>query len=259
MSPRSVFFNAWTSLTFKNENGPFAAIATHMGLTWLAGLIYLDAVITPTGTAMVYTASTARMIIAMSENHHLPSFFKQLNQFHMPARALLFNTTIGILLLFSLSNLDQLIKFQSSAMMLAYSMGPCSFLALRYKLPHLPRPFKIPCPNLIAWVVFFLCNTLVYCSGWIICANMFTTLTIGCIAYLSNFKISNSIHIISKNIWLLTHWFLLACISFLGNHEGIAALPHGIDYLLLAVESGVILYWSVLSSVSTESMQKYLI
>ena len=253
--PDSWMPNGWMSLSFSGENGPFAAIATYLGLTTLAGLIYVDALITPTGTAMIYTASTARMILAMSENNHLPRFFLRLNRFDLPARALIFNALIGIILLISLSDFDQLIKFQSSAMMLAYSMGPCSFLALRYRMPHLARPFKIRAAHLLAWIVFYVCNVMVYCSGWPVCANMFATLGIGCFSYLFLQGYHALYPILLKNAWLLCHWIMLASISFLGNRQGIGYMPEGSEYLIIALESTIILWWSVASAVSSADMQ----
>src|SRR3954471_23975167 len=38
---------SWANLSFENDFGPLAAIATALGLTWLAVLLYIDAVVSP--------------------------------------------------------------------------------------------------------------------------------------------------------------------------------------------------------------------
>jgi amino acid transporter len=223
---------------------------------WLTNLIYMDALISPTGTAMVYTASSARMVMAMSDNKHLPSYFERTNRYNMPSRALIFNTTIGILLLLCLGNLQKLVSFQSSAMILAYSMGPCSFLALRERLPHLDRPFKIPLPWLMGWVVFFVCNTLIYGSSWTTCKFLFFTVIVGFIAYACLLPNKERWTTVQQNAWLFLHWVILCAISYAGNHEGgLGTIPHGYDYLLLAVESALMLYWSVIASQDAPTMR----
>ena len=48
--------------------GPFAGLATGLGLGWLATLLYADAFISPAGTGLVYSASSSRLSFALSRN-----------------------------------------------------------------------------------------------------------------------------------------------------------------------------------------------
>ncbi|MGI8667373.1 MAG: APC family permease, partial [Jatrophihabitans sp.] len=55
-----------------NSAGPLAAIATAIGLGWLATLLYIDAVISPADTGLIYTTVTGRISYAMAKNGNAP-------------------------------------------------------------------------------------------------------------------------------------------------------------------------------------------
>jgi amino acid transporter len=64
----------WHGIDFSS---PFAELAIIVNLHWLAMLLYADAFISPSGTGMTYTATTARMIYGMERNGTLPKIFGQ--------------------------------------------------------------------------------------------------------------------------------------------------------------------------------------
>jgi hypothetical protein len=59
--PHSAFAHGWANLSFTGKAGPFAGLATTVGLGWLATLLYIDAVISPSGTGLIYTAVASRV------------------------------------------------------------------------------------------------------------------------------------------------------------------------------------------------------
>ena len=59
---------SWASLTFTDDFGPLAALSTLAGLTWLAYLLYADAIISPADTGLVYTTIASRVSYAMGRN-----------------------------------------------------------------------------------------------------------------------------------------------------------------------------------------------
>ena len=72
--PLASWHGARASLRFSgiNFSSPFADLAIILGLQWLATLLFIDAVISPSGTGMTYTATTARMLYGMERNGTLP-------------------------------------------------------------------------------------------------------------------------------------------------------------------------------------------
>lgn len=52
----------WHGIDFRS---PFAELAIIVNLHWLAMLLYIDAFVSPSGTGITYTATTARMVYGM--------------------------------------------------------------------------------------------------------------------------------------------------------------------------------------------------
>ena len=66
----------WHGIDFSS---PFAQLALLLNLHWLAILLYADAFVSPSGTGITYTASTARMIYGMERNGTLPKILGRLH------------------------------------------------------------------------------------------------------------------------------------------------------------------------------------
>ena len=43
-------------------SGPFANLASLVGIGWLATVLYIDAVISPAGTGLIYTTGASRVL-----------------------------------------------------------------------------------------------------------------------------------------------------------------------------------------------------
>src|SRR4029450_9664 len=55
--------NGWDAVSFSGKAelfGPFAGLATALGLGWLAFLLYTAAIVSPGGTGLLYTGASAR-------------------------------------------------------------------------------------------------------------------------------------------------------------------------------------------------------
>ena len=232
----NMLVDGWQYLHFVGDAGPFAGIALALGLTWLSWMIYTDAIISPSGTGLIYTATTARLNYAMSHNHQISKRMAVLNQQGMPMNAIILNYCIGLLLFFPFPGWQALIKFQSVAIVLAYSVGPLSLMALRAQLPNRQRPFKVPVYRVHSILVFYICNLLAYWAGWATLWRILVALTIGLIFFLLNqYRLSRQCQDLSHALWLLPHFGLLALVSYLGNFGGIGLLSFGWDFVCLAL------------------------
>ena len=58
--------DCWSKLAFNGLVGPFAGLASALGLGWLAILLYIDAAVSPAGTGLLYTGTSSRLFYAMS-------------------------------------------------------------------------------------------------------------------------------------------------------------------------------------------------
>ena len=52
--------HGWANPIGKGDYGPFATLATGLGLGWLAVLLYIDAVVSPGGTGLIYVGTSSR-------------------------------------------------------------------------------------------------------------------------------------------------------------------------------------------------------
>ena len=88
----------WHGIDFRS---PFAELAIIVNLHWLAMLLYVDAFVSPSGTGITYTATTARMIYGMEKNGTLPSVLGSLHpHWGVPRAAMIFNLGVSYVFLF---------------------------------------------------------------------------------------------------------------------------------------------------------------
>lgn len=65
----------WSAVSFSGKAelfGPFAGLATALGLGWLAVLLYTDAIVSPGGTGLLYAGARARLSFALARNGYVP-------------------------------------------------------------------------------------------------------------------------------------------------------------------------------------------
>ena len=80
--------NGWSAITLSGKAqvfGPFAGLATALGLGWLAVLIYSDAIVSPGGTGLLYTGASARLSFALGRSGFIPGPFARLTPRGTPA------------------------------------------------------------------------------------------------------------------------------------------------------------------------------
>ena len=238
----SMLADGWHKLHFYHDSGPFAGIAMALGISWLGAIIYADSFITPAGTGLIYTATCARLNYAMAKNKYAPESMLKLNSKQVPQNSVIVNCIIGMALFLPLPDWEALIRFQTMAIVLSYGVGPVCLLALRNQAPHLQRPFKIPLPRIMANIALFICNVLAYWSGWQTMSLLMLAILLGWILLISYKKIKkkpcSAIDLdLIYALWLIPYLAGIITISWLGNFGGKGLIPHGWDYVLLALFS----------------------
>src|SRR5881397_1069455 len=131
----------WGAVTFAGNGhlfGPFAALATSLGLGWLAVLVYTDAVVSPGGTGLIYTGASARLTFALGRNGFVPSAFARLTPRGTPFFAIAFSFVCGLVILLPFPGWQQLVGFISAAAVAVYAMAPLALGALRRQDPGRP-------------------------------------------------------------------------------------------------------------------------
>ena len=243
--PEQALANGWSKLNFSGDMGPFAGIASTLGLGFLVLLIYVDSQLSPFGTGFIYTATTSRLNYAMSINHYVPQAMLQLNKQGVPATAIMVNFIIGMLMFLPLPTWQALVGFQSTAIVLAYGIGPVALLTLRTQVPDLKRPFKLPASKFLCAVTFFICNLIAYWTGWETIWRLMLGIVFGLISFIFYhfFKAQDLKMNVRCSRWLVPYFSGLTLLSYLGNFGGgINFISFGWDFLIIGLFSTAILY-----------------
>jgi len=243
----------WSQLNFGAETtGPFAAIANALKLGWLIVFIYIGAIVSPFGTAFIYTGATSRVNYALSKIGFFPPFFSHLNKSGVPWRGLIFNYLVGLFLFMPFPTWQKMMGFIVSCFVISYSIGPLALIPLRKQLQH-KNLFELPCGKLFAITGFYICNLLVFWTGWPTVWRLMVTVLIGAVVFLYQLRTQKHLQTqATKNTakWLIPYFIGLALLSYLGTFGGKNILGFGLDFVVIFIFS-IIIYWAAIRSAAS--------
>jgi amino acid transporter len=156
----------WQALRLTAHGGPLVAVALSLGLGGVATLLLTDAVVSPSGTAMAYLATAARLNWMLGRCRLLPAPFAHINRAGVPSVALIASLLIGLLLLLGGPSWQRAVGFVTAAMVISLAMGPVSLEALRRQRPHLVRPYRLPWAPVLCPLTFVLASWAILWCGW---------------------------------------------------------------------------------------------
>ena len=163
----------WGHLHFTGMFGPLAAIAVGVGALWWAVVLYVDAIISPLGTAFIYITGSPRILMAAGEMGNAPRHMMQLNRHGVPWAGLVVTYVVGVVFFFPFPSWQKLVSAVSLITVLSYSIGPVILLHLRNALPEMERPFRLRAARIIAPVAFIASNWIIYWTGYAVTEWMF--------------------------------------------------------------------------------------
>jgi amino acid transporter len=238
--------HGWASLKFPGISGPFAGLASMLGLPWLAAALYADAGISPGGTGVIYNTTAGRVLYATAEAGMLPKWFATLSANGVPLRSLGLAFCAGLLFLLPLPSWRELIGYISSIGILAYGVGPAVLFCLRETLPEqeYPRPFRLAMAWLVAPLAFIVGNLMVFWAGAVVTNHLFGGLLAAFIIYCGwqLFRRGTLRHLAWRGAaWLLPHFGGLWLITWLGPLHGLGLLNNADGAAVIAAFSLAIL------------------
>jgi amino acid transporter len=239
----------WQHLSFKDDNGPFAGILMTFGIVWLVMIIYVDAVISPFGTAYIYTASTSRVGYALSEIGLLPKSMQKLNKKGVPTRTMFMNYIVGLILFLPFPGWQSMVSFLVSCFVIAYSIGPLALYCLRQQKADYHRPFKLPAYKFMTLVAFYICNLLIFWTGWQTISKLLIAMLVGFAVFVYRYLMDEKKqwHGYWFNAWwLFAYLIVMGLLSYFGSFGGGKDYIHfGQDFGFIAVITLVIFYWAI--------------
>src|SRR3990167_3640059 len=258
--PTASFANGWFFTHFIGDKGPFAGLLALLGFAWFVKALYLDAVISPYGTALVQAMSTSRITYAMSKNGYFPSYFMQTNASGTPIRALVLNTTIGLIFFLPFPSWQHMVGFLVSCLILGYVVGPMSLMVLARQKPDLLKPFSEKIIHAICVIAFYICNLLIYWSGWQIVFKIMILFLIGYVILFcmvlkkQNNKLRGKLNFM-RGSWTILYLIGTALISYCGSFGSLKLIPFGMAFIVISIFSLFIYFIAYLLGVACQFKQ----
>ncbi|WGL59842.1 APC family permease [Pigmentibacter sp. JX0631] len=259
--PEEALKHGWSHLSFTGDAGPLAGLALTLGVVWLAYLLYVDAVISPLGAGIVYAASSSRVLYALSANGYIPQQIKKIDKRGIPITSVWVNFALGMLAFLPFPGWQGMVAFLSSTMIAGYAIVPICIVALREQQPNLHRPFRLPMYKMFCLLAFFICNLMLYWSGWDIISKLFVAVLVGFFIYFSMLvykkELRENIPTWRNALWIFVYLAGLCLFTKFGSFDqGLKIIPEGVDYLLLAIFSYGIMLLSKATMLPKEIAEK---
>jgi amino acid transporter len=247
----------WSALEYSS---PFAQLALALNLNWLALLLYADAFVSPSGTGITYTATTARMIYGMERSGSIPRVFGRVHdRFGIPRPAMWFNLLVAFAFLFFFRGWDRLAAVISVATIITYLVAPVSVGVLRRTAPDLHRPLRIPGLTVLAPTAFVLATLMLYWARWPHTGQIMLLLILPMPVYLY-YQAKSGWADFARHLkgayWLIAYLAALVALSWAGSKqfEGQGYIGYGWDQLSVAVVALAFFYWGVHSGWQTPAL-----
>ncbi|GGB39571.1 amino acid permease [Flexivirga endophytica] len=230
LDPSALAENGWSGVGNAIETGtsagnfsPLAALATFLGMGWLAGLLYADAFISPGDTGLIYTSVTARMSYAMGRNRNAPAELAKVNNNGVPWVSLILAWIAGSIFFLPFPSWQQLVSIVTSLTVLSFGSGSIALLTFRKQLPDMERPYRSRMPWVIAPLALLATNLIMYWAGWDQVWKMMAAVAIGYI-FLGIFQAMDkgrAPKLEFKYGWWVLVWFAgITLVSYLGSYSG---------------------------------------
>jgi len=263
LEPHDVAHNWSNPIPGQGAFGPYASLATAAGVGWLATILYIDAVISPAGTGLVYSGTSSRLSYSLSRNGYVPPALGQVDKRGVPFTSLIFCWVIGMLVFLPFPSWAGMVGLVTAATVLMYAMAPPSLAALRRSDPDRPRPYRLPAAWFLAPLSFVCANFIVYWAGWNTIFWLYIFIIAGYVVFFVYQSVAPAGRKLALN-WKAASWIPpwligLGIISYLGQYPtsepssgwpfGIALLakqdiPFWVDMGVVAVWSLVIYFWA---------------
>jgi amino acid transporter len=261
--PAASLAHGWAALAYQGISGPWAGLAGVLSLGWLAAFLYVDAVISPAGTALIYTTSTSRVSYGLAANGYFPQALARTDRRGVPWIGLLVSFVVGVVCFLPFPSWQQLVSFITSASVLMYAGAPLAYGALRRRLPHHPRPYRLPAGGVVSPLSFVVATLIIYWAGWSTLWRLGFAVLVGYAlmggyaVYASAMRLPQAPRMRWRPAqWLPVYLLGIGALSWQGGFGGTGRLPLGWDIALITVFALLVYYWAIAVALRTPEIQE---
>ncbi|MFI0153555.1 APC family permease [Streptomyces lydicus] len=261
--PLASFAHGWAKLNYAGISGPWAGLATVIGLGWLGWVLYADAIVSPGGTGLIYTTSTSRISYGLSKNGYAPRLFEKTDGRGVPWFGLIISFVTGVICFLPFPSWQELVSFITSASVLMYAGAPLAFGVFRDRLPNHARPYRLPGGNIISPLSFVVASLIIYWAGWETLQRLGWAIVIGYVLlgsyawYATKKQLPNAPRLDWKAAqWLPVYLIGMGLIAWQGGFGGQGHIPLWWDMVIITVFSVGIYYWARASAVAAAEIEQ---
>lgn len=153
----------------------FTGFLTPFNLLWAVPILAGLALVGSLAGINTWTVGPAKGLLVTAEDGFLPKHLGQVNKKGVPTGMLIFQATVGTVLSFVFLWMDShsaaywvLTALAAQFTVVQYAMVFAAFLWLRYKYPHIYRPFKVPGGSFGMWAISLIGIAACSFGFWIV-------------------------------------------------------------------------------------------
>jgi amino acid transporter len=247
--------HGWANPIGKGSFGPYATLATTAGAGWLAVVLYIDAVVSPAGTGLVYLTTSSRLSYAMGREKSLPGWLARISPRGVPLWSILLAFVLGEFAFLPFPTWQALVGLVTSATAIMYAFAPVSLHALRLRDGARARPYKLPAWQVLSPLAFISADLIIYWSGYQAAWKLGVTILVGLAIFALNRVLRARKGSLSADDpaalqWRSSAWVWpwlagLIVIGKFGQYGGDNTLPNWLDLLVVIAFSLVVYYSAV--------------
>jgi amino acid transporter len=247
-------------------SGPWAQLAALVSLGWLAKVLYFDAVVSPLGTGLIYTAAGSRVSYGLSRNNYFHGLFGRLNDRKVPWLGVIVTFIIGCVCFLPFPSWQSLIGLITSASVLMYAGAPLSLGAFRKRLPDANRPYRLPGAAIISPASFVVATWIIMWSGWVTDWKLGVLIVLGCLIIFN--REMEPEHMNPRSAaWLPVYLIGVGVITYFSTFGGAGASSHTLGghtgtapviwaLVVCGIFALAIYYWAINVALSAETINR---
>jgi amino acid transporter len=249
----------WAAAPYTAFTGPFADLAMGAGIVWLAVVIYVDAIISPAGTGLIYVTASSRVSYGLSRNGYFPKGFEWVTKAGVPWFGLVMAFVIGCVCFLPFPSWQSLVGLITSASVLMYAGAPLAVGAFRKRIPDQERPYRLPAAGVLSPIAFIIANLLILWSGWSTDWKLGVAVAIGFVVIILNRVLGGNRSVQPRWDWKAAQWLFpyligIGLIVYLSDFGPLAHPVFPLWWDIVVVFSLGIYYWAIAVSSSREEM-----
>jgi amino acid transporter len=239
----------WANPVGKGDFGPYATLATGLGLGWLAVILYIDAFVSPAGTGLIYVGTSARLSYALGHAGYIPKGVSQISSRGVPYTSIILAFVMGLICFLPFPSWHSLVSLVTSATVIMYAFAPITLLALRRADADRARPYRVPAAPVVAPLAFIAANEIIYWTSWSTVEKLMLAIAAGYVIFGISYALGRPFERPPLDprslVWILPWFAGLTVISYFGQYGGTKLIPEWVDLGLVAAFSLVICYVAV--------------